>query len=49
MIIHQGRTVLNHEEIKAKVDIHQEKMEAVIYYLQPEFEKTMKHRVEDVL
>jgi hypothetical protein len=37
------------EEMKAKMDIHQEKMEAAIHSIRSELEETIKHSVEDVL
>jgi hypothetical protein len=37
------------EEMKTKVDIHQEKMEATIHSIQSELEEGIKHWVEDVL
>jgi hypothetical protein len=49
MHIHQARTVSTQVEIKAKVDIHQEKMEAAIHSIPFELEETIKHRVKDVL
>jgi hypothetical protein len=44
MNIHQVRTESTQEQIKAKMDIHQEKMEVAIHCIQ-----TIKQRVEDVL
>jgi transcriptional regulator NrdR family protein len=35
--------------MKAKVDIHQEKMEATVHSIQSKLEETIKHWVEDVL
>jgi hypothetical protein len=35
--------------MESKMDIHQEKMEAAIHSIRSESEKTIKHRVEDVL
>jgi hypothetical protein len=37
------------EEMKAKVDIHQEKGEATIPSIQSELEGTVEHRAEDIL
>jgi hypothetical protein len=37
------------EEMKAKMDIHQEKVEAAMHSIRSELEETIKHRVEDVL
>jgi hypothetical protein len=47
MDIHQARTGSTQEEMKANMDIHQEKMEAAMLSIWSELEKT-KHRVEDV-
>jgi hypothetical protein len=47
MDIHQARTVSTQEEMKAKMDINQEKMEAAIHSIQSQ--ETIKHWVEDVL
>jgi hypothetical protein len=41
MGIHQARTVSTHEEMKAKMDIHQEKMEAAIHSLRSELEDVL--------
>jgi hypothetical protein len=35
--------------MKAKMDIHQAKMEAAIHSIRSELEETIKHQVEDVL
>jgi predicted ATP-binding protein involved in virulence len=43
MDIHQARTDSIQEEIKAKKDIHQEKMEAAIQSIQSELEETIKN------
>jgi hypothetical protein len=40
MVIHQARTESIQEEMKAKMDIHQEKMEAAIHSIQSELEET---------
>jgi hypothetical protein len=37
------------EEKKARMDIHQEKMEAAIHFIRSELEETIKHRVDDIL
>jgi uncharacterized membrane-anchored protein YjiN (DUF445 family) len=49
MDVHQARTMSTKEEIKAKVDIQQEKMEAAIHSIWSELGETIKHWVEDVL
>jgi flagellar biosynthesis chaperone FliJ len=49
MDIHQARTESTQEEMKAKMDIHQEKMEAAINSIRTELEETIKHQVEDIL
>jgi hypothetical protein len=49
MDIQQARTESTQEEMKARMDIHQEKMEAAIHSIWSELEETIKHRVEDVL
>jgi hypothetical protein len=49
MDIHQARTVSSQEELKAKMDIHQEKMEAATQSNRSKLEETIKHRVEDDL
>jgi hypothetical protein len=36
------------EEMKAKMDIHQEKMETTIHSIHSELQETVKHQVEDV-
>jgi hypothetical protein len=38
-----------YKEMKAKIDIREEKSEASIYSIWPELKETMKHSVEDVL
>jgi hypothetical protein len=48
MDIQQARTIYIQEEIKAKMDIYQEKIEAAIYSIWPESE-AIKYRVQDVL
>jgi BMFP domain-containing protein YqiC len=45
----QARTLSTQEQIKAKMDIHQEKMEGAIHPIRSELEKAIKHLVEDVL
>lgn len=47
--IHQARPESNQEETKAKVNIHEEKMEATIHSILYELDATIKHQVEDVL
>jgi hypothetical protein len=42
MDIHQPRTMASQEEMKAKMDIHQEKMEDAVRSIQFELEETMK-------
>jgi hypothetical protein len=49
MDIHQARVMSTQEEMKTKMDIQQEKMETVIRSIRSELEKTIKHRLEDVL
>jgi hypothetical protein len=49
MDIHQARTMSTQEDIKAKMDIHQEKMEAAMQSIRSELEETIKYQVEDVL
>jgi hypothetical protein len=49
MDIHQAGSVSTQEEMKAEMDIHQEKMEAAIHSIRSELEETTKHRVEDIL
>jgi hypothetical protein len=49
MDIHQSRTVSAQEDMKVKMDIHQEKMEATIHSIRSNLEETTKHWVEDVL
>jgi hypothetical protein len=48
MDIRQPRTESAQEEVKAKMDIHQEKMQATIHSIQSELQETIKHRVEDM-
>jgi hypothetical protein len=48
MDIHQTRTMSIQEEMKAKMDVHQEKVEATIHSIRSELEETITHRVEDV-
>jgi hypothetical protein len=47
--IHQVRTQFFREEMKAKMDILQEKMEAPIHSNPSELQETIKHRVDYVL
>jgi hypothetical protein len=50
MGIHQARTEPTEEEMKAKMNIKQEKMEVAIHSIRSELEKTInKHRVKDIL
>jgi hypothetical protein len=42
MDIHQAGTQYAQEEMKAKKDIHQEKMEAAIHSIRSELEETIK-------
>jgi hypothetical protein len=49
MDIHKDRTESTKEEMKAKMSIYQEKMEAAIHSIQSKSEEAMKHRGEDVL
>jgi hypothetical protein len=35
--------------MKAKMDIHQEKMEATMHSIRSKLEETIEHRVDDVL
>jgi hypothetical protein len=49
MDIHQSRTTSTQEEMKAKMDTHQEKMKAAVHSIRSELEQTIKHQVEDVL
>lgn len=49
MDIHQTRTESKQYEMKAKMDTHQEKMEAATYSTWWEFEGIIKHQVEEVL
>jgi hypothetical protein len=49
MDINQDTTESTQEEMKAKMDIHQVKMEAAIHSIRSEFEETMKHWGEVVL
>jgi hypothetical protein len=37
------------KEMKANMDIHQEKMETAMHSIRSELEETIKYRVEDVL
>jgi hypothetical protein len=48
MVIHRTRTMFTQEEIKAKLDIHQKKMETATHSIRFKLE-TMKHWVKDVL
>jgi predicted nuclease with TOPRIM domain len=43
------KEIKNIETNQAKMDIHQEKMEATIHSIWPALEETNRHRVEDVL
>jgi hypothetical protein len=49
MDIRQARTESTQDEMKAKMDIHQEKMEVAIQSNWFEVEDSVKYRVEDVL
>jgi hypothetical protein len=49
MDTHQAWTLIAQEEMKAKMDIHQEMMDAAIHFILFELEETIKHWVEDVL
>jgi pyrimidine operon attenuation protein/uracil phosphoribosyltransferase len=49
MDLHEARTMSTQEEMKAKVGICQEKMEATIHSIWSELEERIKHWVEDVL
>jgi hypothetical protein len=49
MDIHQARTESTQEEMKAKIDIRQKKMEAAIHSIWSGLEETIKCRVEDAL
>jgi hypothetical protein len=48
MDIHKAKAVST-QEMKTKMDIHQEKMEAMIHSIWSELEQTIKHQVEDIL
>jgi hypothetical protein len=37
------------QELKAKMDIHQEKTEAAVHSIRSGLEDTIEHRVEDIL
>jgi predicted KAP-like P-loop ATPase len=43
----QARTKCSQEEVKAKMDMHQEKMEAAIHSNRSELEETITQRLED--
>jgi hypothetical protein len=45
--IHQART-MSTREMRAKMAIHQEKMEATIHSIQSKLDEIIKHQVEDV-
>jgi uncharacterized protein YtpQ (UPF0354 family) len=49
MDVQETRTESTQEEMKTKMNIHQEKMEAAIHSIWSELEETIQHRVEDVL
>jgi hypothetical protein len=49
MDIHQARPESTQEETKAKMNIHQEKMEAAIHSTQSELDEAIKHWMEDIL
>jgi hypothetical protein len=47
MDIYQPRTE-SAQEMKVKMDIHQEKMQTTIHSIQSELQETIKHRMEDM-
>jgi hypothetical protein len=49
MDIHQVRTVSTQEEMKAKMDAHHEKIEAIVHSIWSELEETLKHQVGDIM
>jgi hypothetical protein len=49
VVICQARTVCTQAEMKAKMDVLQEKMEAAIHSIWSKLEETMKRGVEDIL
>jgi hypothetical protein len=47
--VNQAKTEFTQEEMNAKMDMHQENMEATMHSIRSELEETIKHEMEDIL